>query len=154
ALLHGPPGTGKTMLARRLPSILPPLTPGEAVEVTRIHSIAGTREGSALMAMRPFRAPHHTISASGLVGGGARPIPGEAELADRLLARFAQPSEDARRTLARAYEDSTLSARGHARVLRVARTVADLAGSERVEVEHLVQAIGLRNVTPSLGAAA
>ncbi len=80
-LLSGPPGTGKTMLACRLPSILPPLTRAEAITVTRIHSIAGRSAGGALIAQRPLRAPHHTISASGLVGGGTAPSPGEASLA-------------------------------------------------------------------------
>jgi magnesium chelatase family protein len=80
--MYGPPGTGKTMLARRLPSILPPLTASEAIEVTRIHSVAGLHEAGGLVATRPFRAPHHTISASGLVGGGVPyPLPGEATLA-------------------------------------------------------------------------
>jgi magnesium chelatase family protein len=79
-LFHGPPGTGKTMLARRLPSILPPMTSDEALEVTRIHSIAGLHHGE-LAAERPFRAPHHSISAAGLVGGGVPPTPGEATLA-------------------------------------------------------------------------
>jgi magnesium chelatase family protein len=80
-LLEGPPGTGKTMLARRVPSILPPLSGAEALEVTRIHSVAGLHRGASLMRERPFRAPHHTISASGLVGGGAHPAPGEATFA-------------------------------------------------------------------------
>ena len=80
-LMSGPPGVGKTMLARRLPSILPPLTKGEALEVTRIHSIAGVHRGAGLVVERPFCAPHHLISASALVGGGTVPAPGEASLA-------------------------------------------------------------------------
>jgi magnesium chelatase family protein len=80
-LLTGPPGTGKTMLARRVPSILPPLTREEALEVTRIHSIAGLRTSGGLAQARPFRAPHHNTSASGLIGGGTLPTPGEVSLA-------------------------------------------------------------------------
>jgi magnesium chelatase family protein len=83
-LLVGPPGAGKTMLARRLPTILPPLSRSEAIEVTKIHSVAGTLpSGSSLIDAPPFRAPHHGISAAGLVGGGARPAPGEISLAHR-----------------------------------------------------------------------
>jgi magnesium chelatase family protein len=291
-LLAGPPGTGKTMLARRLPSIMPPLARDEALEVTRIHSVAGLHAGGGLVMRRPFRAPHHTISASGLVGGGTVPRPGEASLAhhgvlflDELsecgrssLEALRQPLEDgrvaivrgqlacvfptcfllvgatnpcpcgfagtprcqcseteiarhrrrlsgplldrldlsvpvervgpesltaaarttsaaarsrviaarerqrrrlagstaacngqldsggvrghvrltdsARSLLLEAYDRTTLSTRGHHRVLRVARTVADLAGSERVGREHVLEALGLRQEEDRPGAAA
>ncbi|GBE29561.1 competence protein ComM [bacterium BMS3Bbin04] len=83
-LMIGPPGSGKTMLARRLPTILPDPTLEEALEATQIHSIAGTLPPeSALMATRPFRSPHHTISDAGLIGGGTIPVPGEVSLAHR-----------------------------------------------------------------------
>ncbi len=81
-LMYGPPGTGKTMLARTLPSILPPLTAAETLEVTRIYSISGLlSSGEAFIKTRPFRAPHHGVSAAGLIGGGSNPLPGEVSLA-------------------------------------------------------------------------
>src|ERR1700689_2615422 len=76
-LMIGTPGSGKTMLTRRLPTILPPLTPSESLETTRIYSAMGRlAPGEALLATRPFRSPHHTISDAGMVGGGTIPTPG------------------------------------------------------------------------------
>ena len=101
-LMVGPPGAGKTLIARRLPGILPPPSFEEAVEITQVHSVAGLAHGR-LLGARPFRAPHHTISAPGLVGGGSRPRPGEITLAHRgvlfldELPEFARPALEALR---------------------------------------------------------
>lgn len=98
-LLVGPPGCGKTMLARRMPSILPPMTEVEAFEVTRTQSIAGNLRVDGLAATRPFRAPHHTISPAGLVGGGSVPMPGEITLATNGVLFLDELAEFSVRTL-------------------------------------------------------
>ena len=125
-LMIGPPGSGKTMLAKRLPSILTPLTFEEALETTKIHSVAGVLDAAqGLVAQRPFRAPHHTISDAGLIGGGAIPRPGEVSLAHNgllfldelpefprnVLEVMRQPLEDHTVTIARASMSLTFPAR-------------------------------------------
>jgi magnesium chelatase family protein len=117
AIMIGPPGSGKTMLAKRLPSILPPMSLEEALETTKIHSVAGILPSdSALVSVRPYRSPHHTISDAGLVGGGTYPQPGEISLAQNgvlfldelpefkrtVLEVMRQPMEDRIVTISRA----------------------------------------------------
>jgi magnesium chelatase family protein len=149
-LMIGTPGTGKTMLAQRLPTILPPLTPAESLETTRIYSAMG-RLGAdqALLTVRPFRSPHHTISDAGMVGGGNPPAPGEISLAhngvlflDELpefnrksLEVLRQPLEDGTVTIARALMSTTFPAR----FVLVASMNPCPCGSRRIsssEAEH------------------
>ncbi|HMV23663.1 MAG TPA: YifB family Mg chelatase-like AAA ATPase, partial [Saprospiraceae bacterium] len=117
AILIGPPGAGKTMLAKRLPTILPPLTLHEALETTKIHSVSGTLPvNSSLVTTRPFRSPHHTISDVAMVGGGSNPLPGEISIAHNgvlfldelpefkrtVLEVMRQPMEERKVTISRA----------------------------------------------------
>ncbi|MEZ6108370.1 MAG: YifB family Mg chelatase-like AAA ATPase [Pirellulaceae bacterium] len=124
-LMLGPPGSGKTMLAKRLPTILPSLTNGESIETTQVYSAVGRLPpGQPLLVRRPFRSPHHTISEAGLVGGGSVPAPGEISLAHhgvlfldelpefqrRTLEVLRQPLEEGTVTISRAQRSTTLPA--------------------------------------------
>jgi magnesium chelatase family protein len=132
-LLIGPPGTGKTLLARRLPTILPPLTLGEAIEVSRVWSVAGLLPPEGLVTRRPFRAPHHTVSPAGLVGGGRPPHPGEVSLAHLgvlFLDELPEFAPHALDTLRQPLEDGVV-------------TVARVGGSVRLPAE--VQLVGAMN---------
>ena len=115
-IMVGPPGAGKSMMAKCLPSILPPLSLSEALETTKIHSVAGMRSATGLITQRPFRSPHHSISSVALIGGGPNPMPGEVSLAHngtlyldelpefsrQVLEVLRQPLEDRKITIARA----------------------------------------------------
>ena len=123
-ILIGPPGSGKTMMAKRLPTILPPLSLEESLETTKIHSVAGKTTGKGLITKRPFRAPHHTISSAALIGGGVSPAPGEFSLAhngvlyldelpefsQKVLEVMRQPLEDRKICIARARQTVTYPA--------------------------------------------
>ena len=130
-LMVGPPGVGKTMLARRLPGILPAPSFDEALEITQVHSAAGIGNG-LLAAERPFRAPHHTISAQGLVGGGSRPRPGEITLAHRgvlFLDEFPEFARNAVDALREPLEEGTVEVTRGQRTLRFPANATVVAAS-------------------------
>ena len=175
-LMIGPPGAGKSMLAARLPGLLPPLTPKEALDVTMLHSVAGQLPEGGLVQSRPYQDPHHSASMPALVGGGARARPGETSqqvmsrvmrarhfAAQRVTTQpdlavqdadgrtgpqqdvpVSQMEEDARALLELALDRQSLSARGFNRVLRVARTIADLDAIPKVARRHLAEALAYR----------
>ncbi len=121
-LMIGSPGSGKSMIARRIPTILPDMTPDEAIEVTKIHSVAGTLPpGEAFLSTRPFRSPHHTISAAALAGGGANPKPGELSLAHNgvlFMDEMPEFHKDVLEVLRQPMEDGTVT------ISRVMGTIA------------------------------
>lgn len=144
-LMVGPPGSGKTMLAKRVPTILPSLHAGESIETTRIYSSLGRLQpGQPLMARRPFRSPHHTISDAGLVGGGNPPVPGEISLSHngvlfldelpefnrRTLEVLRQPLEDATVTISRALNSTTFPNVVHHLIKRCSRRSANTCGGD------------------------
>ena len=174
-LMIGEPGCGKSMIAKRIPSILPQMSDCEALETTRIHSIAGEYRGGGLMRERPFRAPHHNISMNALTGGDscfregpnstkeirkmvlkAREIQAErykdypdinlnCQMHDGMLKKFCVMTPDAESELQDIVKSRKYSARVINRMLRVMRTIADVEGSDIIDMTHVRFAAMLRS---------
>src|ERR1017187_4573242 len=159
----GPPGSGKTMLAKRMPTILPPFTFEEALETTKIHSVAGVLDAHAgLVGLRPFRAPHHTISDAGLIGGGAIPRPGEVSLAHNgllfldefpefprnVLDVMRQPLEDGTVCIARAAMALTFPARFMLAAAMIQRYIPKISGPllDRIDIHIDVPAVNYKEM--------
>ena len=140
------------MLAARLPSILPALDAAEAIDITRIHSAAGISDGG-LVTQRPFRSPHHSISAAGMIGSASLQ-PGEVSLAHHgvlFLDEVPEFSRSVLELLRSPLEERrlTLSARGWSRILKVARTIADLDGVDQIDTTHVLEASSYRLPGPA-----
>jgi len=151
-LMIGPPGAGKTMLARRLPSVLPPLTEDESIETTRIYSAAGKLpRGVVLLSARPFRSPHHTVSAAGMIGGGKIPRPGEVSLAHNgvlFLDELPEFRRDVLEALRQPIEEGNLTvSRAGASVLFPARFMF-IAASNPCPCGHFTDALKECHCTP------
>ena len=151
-LMIGPPGAGKTMLARRLPSVLPPLTEDESIETTRIYSAAGKLpRGVVLLSARPFRSPHHTVSAAGMIGGGKIPRPGEVSLAHNgvlFLDELPEFRRDVLEALRQPIEEGNLTvSRAGATVLFPARFMF-IAASNPCPCGHFTDALKECHCTP------
>ncbi|MGL5693745.1 MAG: ATP-binding protein [Peptostreptococcaceae bacterium] len=157
-LMSGSPGCGKSMIAKRIPTILPSMTEEEALEVTKIYSVAGLlKNRGSLITDRPFRSPHHNASMNSLVGGGMFAMPGEislahngvscnAQMTPELINEYCNLDEESMRMLRQAYEKFQYSARTYHKFLRVARTFADMECEMNINKSHIIKALMCREI--------
>lgn len=154
-IMVGPPGSGKTMLSKRIPSILPRLTLDEALETTKIHSVAGVlKKKHSLVGIRPFRSPHHTISDAGLIGLGTIPKPEEVSLANHgvlFLDELPELKKNVLEVMRQHLENGFVTiARAYNRILKVSRTIADLEEVEKITSAYISEAIQYRSLDRQL----